>query len=73
MIETVCSTTVFTARYRSRIMEYFLSHIGIIFGAACFVAAAAVAWWYLTDKNARLKRQRAEARKKAAAKRQNED
>ena len=54
-------------------MEYFLSHIGIIFGAACFVAAAAVAWWYLTDKNARLKRQRAEARKKAAAKRQNED
>jgi hypothetical protein len=24
-------------------------------------------WWYLTDKNARLKRQRAEARKAAAA------
>ena len=37
-------------------MEYFISHIGIIFIAACFVAACAVAWWYLTDKNARLKR-----------------
>ena len=48
-------------------MEYFISHIGIIFIAACFVAICAVAWWYLTDKNARLKRQRAEARKEAAA------
>ena len=47
-------------------MEYFVSHLGVIFGAACFVALAAVAWWYLTDKNARLKRQRAEARRKAA-------
>ena len=47
-------------------MEYFVSHIGVIFGGAVFVAAAAVAWWYLTDKNARLKRQRAEARRKAA-------
>lgn len=49
-------------------MDYFVSHLGVIFGAACFVAVAAVAWWYLTDKNARLKRQRAEARKKAAVK-----
>ena len=48
-------------------MDYFVSHIGIIFIAACFVAICAVAWWYLTDKNARLKRQRAEARKAAAA------
>jgi hypothetical protein len=48
-------------------MEYFVSHIGIIFIAACFIAVCAVAWWYLTDKNARLKRQRAEARRKAAA------
>lgn len=48
-------------------MEYFISHIGIIFIAACFVAICAVAWWYLTDKNARLKRQRVEARKAAAA------
>ena len=46
-------------------MEYFISHIGIIFIAACFVAICAVAWWYLTDKNARLRRQRAEARKAA--------
>ena len=47
-------------------MEYFVSHIGVIFLAACFVAACAVGWWYLTDKNARLKRQRAEARRRAA-------
>ena len=44
-------------------MGYFISHIGIIFGAACFVAVAAVAWWYLTEKNAELKRKRAAARK----------
>ncbi len=48
-------------------MEYFVSHIGIIFIAACFIAACAVVWWYLTDKNARLKRERAEARRMAAA------
>ena len=48
-------------------MDYFASHIGVIFLAACFVAVCAVGWWYLTDKNARLKRQRAEARKAAAA------
>ena len=47
-------------------MEYFISHIGVIFIAACFIAVCAVLWWYLTDKNARLKRQRAEARRKAA-------
>ena len=44
-------------------MEYFISHIGVVFLAACFVAVCAVAWWYLTDKNARLKRQRLEARR----------
>ena len=48
-------------------MDYFISHLGVIFIAACFVAVCAVGWWYLTDKNARLKRQRAEARKAAAA------
>ena len=48
-------------------MEYFASHIGIIFLAACFVAVCAVGWWFLTERNAVLKRQRAEARKKAAA------
>ena len=47
-------------------MEYFISHIGVIFIAACFIAVCAVLWWYLTDKNARLKRQRAEVRRKAA-------
>ena len=48
-------------------MDYFISHIPVIFGGACLVALAAVAWWYLTDKNARLKRQRAEARRRAAS------
>ena len=48
-------------------MEYFASHIGIIFLAACFVALCATGWWYLTERNAVLKRQRAEARRKAAA------
>ena len=50
-------------------MDYFVSHIGIIFLAACFVAVCAVGWWYLTEKNARLKRERAEARRRAAAER----
>ena len=48
-------------------MEYFASHIGIIFLAACFVAVCAVGWWLLTERNAVLKRQRAEAKRKAAA------
>lgn len=46
-------------------MEYFVSHLGIIIIAAAFVALCAVLWWYLTERNARLIRQRAEARKKA--------
>ena len=48
-------------------MEYFASHIGIIFIAACFVALCAVGWWFLTERNAELRRQRAEARRKASA------
>ena len=48
-------------------MEYFASHIGIIFLAACFVAVCAVGWWLLTERNAVLKRQRAEARRRASA------
>ena len=48
-------------------MEYFVSHLGIIIIAAVFVAVCAVAWWYLTERNAMLIRQRAEARKKAAS------
>jgi len=47
-------------------MEYFVSHLGIIFIAGIFVAACATAWWFLTERNARLIRQRAEARRKAA-------
>ena len=47
-------------------MEYFVSHLGIIFIAAVFVAACAAAWWFLTERNAMLIRQRAEARRKAA-------
>jgi membrane-associated phospholipid phosphatase len=46
-------------------MEYFVSHIGVIFAGACLVALAAVAWWLLTERNAKLIRQRAEARRKA--------
>ena len=47
-------------------MGYFVSHLGIIFIAAAFVAVCAVGWWYLTERNAMLIRQRAEARRKAA-------
>ena len=54
-------------------MEYFVSHLGVIFGGACFVALAAVAWWYLTERNAELKRQRAKARKAAAEAKENEE
>ncbi len=34
--------------------------------AAAFVAVCAVGWWFLTERNAMLIRQRAEARRKAA-------
>jgi Ca2+-dependent lipid-binding protein len=44
-------------------MDYFISHIGIIFIVACIIAAVAVVWWYLMERNARNIRQRAEARK----------
>jgi len=47
-------------------MEYFLSHIGVLFIGALIVAGAALLWWFLTEKNAQLIRQRAEARKKEA-------
>ena len=47
-------------------MDYFVSHLGIIFIAAAFVAVCAVGWWFLTERNAMLIRQRAEARRKAA-------
>ena len=35
--------------------------------AAAFVALCAVGWWFLTERNAMLIRQRAEARRKAAS------
>ncbi|MBR4431030.1 MAG: hypothetical protein IKS75_07010 [Clostridiales bacterium] len=54
-------------------MEYFISHIGIIFIAGAFVAACAVGWWYLTERNARLIRERAEARRKAQAEEKNKE
>ena len=47
-------------------MEYFLSHIGVIFIAGLIVAVCAVAWWGLTARNEVLKRERAKARKEAA-------
>ena len=48
-------------------MEYFVSHFGIILLASAFVAVCAVAWWYLTERNAMLIRKRAEARRKGAS------
>ena len=54
-------------------MDYLVSHIGAIIGGACVVAIAAVAWWYLTEKNAELKRQRARARAAAKADNNNND
>ncbi len=46
-------------------MKYFFSHIGILFVAALVIAGVAVFWQYLLETNARLKRERAEARKKS--------
>lgn len=43
-------------------MEYFVSHFGILVGASLFVAFCAFLWWFLMDTNARLKRERAQAR-----------
>lgn len=54
-------------------MEYFVSHLPAIFGAAFVVAGAAVLYWYSLEKSARLKRQRAEARKQAALKKREEE
>ena len=47
-------------------MDYFISHLPVIFGAACIVALAAVLYWYSLYRSAKAKRQRAEARIKAA-------
>ncbi len=43
-------------------MDYFLSHIGTIFVAGLLIGAVAVIWWYLMEKNAKLKRERLKAK-----------
>ena len=55
-------------------MEYFISHIGVIAGAAILVAGLAVAWWWMLDYNSRLKARRAAERRAQAeaAKNRNE-
>ncbi len=47
-------------------MESFVSQIGTLFIAALLISAVAVIWWLLTERNAKLIRQRAEAKRKAA-------
>ena len=46
-------------------MQYFISHLPVIFAAACVVAISAILYWVSLERSAKLKRQRAEARKKA--------
>ena len=47
-------------------MEYFLSHVGVIFIAGLIVAVCAVTWGGLTARKEVLTRDRAKARKEAA-------
>ena len=44
-------------------MEYFLSHVGVIFIAGLIVAVCAVTWWGLTARNEVLKRKAQRTRK----------
>ncbi len=53
-------------------MDYVISHFWTIVIGSLIVAFSAVLWWYLMEKNARLKRERAQARI-AEAKRRKED
>jgi heme/copper-type cytochrome/quinol oxidase subunit 1 len=53
-------------------MDYVISHFWTIIIGTFIVAFFAVLWWYLMDKNARLKRERAQA-KIAEAKRRKEN
>ena len=46
-------------------MASFVHHLLVILLAAVFVAVCAVAWWYLTERNATLIRKRAEGRRQA--------
>lgn len=54
-------------------MGYLLSHLPILVGAAVFVAVCAVGWWYLMDKNEKLKRERARARSAEAIAKKKEE
>lgn len=54
-------------------MDYFVSHLPGIFGAALVVALCAVLYWYSLEKSARAKRQRAEARKAEALRKREEE
>ena len=47
-------------------MESFVDQIGVLFIAALLISAVAVTWWLLTERHAKLIRQRAEAQRKAA-------
>ena len=53
-------------------MEYFVSHLPVIFVAALIVAGSAVLYWYSLERSARAKRQRAEALRAAAMKKKEE-
>ncbi len=50
-------------------MDYVISHFWTIVIGSLIVAFSAVLWWYLMDKNARLKRERAQARIEEAKRR----
>ena len=54
-------------------MDYFISHLPVIFVAAVIVAVSAVLYWYSLERAARAKRQRAEALKQAALKKKEEN
>lgn len=52
-------------------MDYFLSHLPAILIAGCVIAAVAVLWTILLDRQAKAKRQRVQAKQQAA--KQNKD
>ena len=54
-------------------MAYVSSHIGVILIACVIVAAAAVLWWWSMELAAKRKRERVQALKEAARKRDKKD
>ena len=46
-------------------MDYFLSQVGVLVVASLAITGVALIWYALLERNAELKRQRAQARKKA--------